>query len=182
MLLMRVLHLSVKISDKKKAIAKGVESIFNSHKIVAILHYNDMTANEWQDLRFDLSQKEAQVKVIPTKISQRALDCSVYRNITVLFHGPTALVYCDHTAGISGVLAALAAHPKVELLGAVVEEEMVTRRGLQELANLPPLPQVQSQLVGVLSSVPSTVVGMLQHTQRRLVTLLEQHCRDKAAS
>lgn len=177
-----VLFLSVKVSDKKKALAKGVESIFDSHKVVAVLHYNDMTANEWQDLRFDLSQKEARVKLIPTKISLRALDRSVYRNIVVLFSGPTALVYSNHTTAVSGVLAALAGHPKVELLGAVVEQEMVTRRGLQELASLPPLPQVQSQLVGVLSSVPSAVVGILQQAQRRLVTLLEQHYRDRTAS
>lgn len=177
-----VLFLSVKVSDKKKALAKGVESIFDSHKVVAVLHYNDMTANEWQDLRFDLSQKEARVKLIPTKISLRALDHSVYRNIVVLFSGPTALVYSNHTTAVSGVLAALAGHPKVELLGAVVEQEMVTRRGLQELASLPPLPQVQSQLVGVLSSVPSAVVGILQQAQRRLVTLLEQHYRDRTAS
>ena len=171
----------MQVSKEKKAIAKGVESIFSSHEAVAVLHYNDMTVNEWENLRMDLSQKEARVKVIPTKISKRALDQSIYRNIALLFGGPTALVYCHGVTALSGVLAALAGHPKVELLGAVVEREILTRRGLQELANLPKLPELQSQLVGILSSVPSSVVGLLQHPQRRLVTLLEQHCQDRAA-
>lgn len=171
----------MQVSDKKKAIAEGVESIFRSHKAVAVLHYNDMTMDEWENLRVDLSQKEARVKVIPTKISQRALDHSIYRNIAVLFRGPTALVYCHEVSAVSGVLAVLASHPKVELLGAVVEQEILTRRGLQELANLPKLLELQSQLVGVLSSVPTTLVGLLHHPQRRLVTLLDQHCHDRTA-
>ena len=172
---------ALQVSDKKKAIAEEVESIFSSHEAVAVLHYNDMTVKEWQNLRLDFSQKEARVKVIPTKISQRALDHSIYGNIAVLFRGPTALVYCHKASAISGVLVALANHPKVELLGAVVQQEILTRRGLQELANLPKLPELQSQLVGVLSSVPTTVVGLLQHPQRRLVALLNQHCRDRTA-
>ena len=172
---------ALQVSDKKKAIAEEVQSIFSSHEAVAVLHYNDMTVKEWQNLRLDFSQKEAHVKVIPTKISQRALDHSIYGNIAVLFRGPTALVSCHKASAISGVLVALANHPKVELLGAVVQQEILTRRGLQELANLPKLPELQSQLVGILSSVPTTVVGLLHHPQRRLVALLDQHCRDRTA-
>lgn len=50
-------------------IAKEVMDSFDSHQLVAVFHYNDVTCLEWKTLRNKLAKYEIKLKMIPAKLS-----------------------------------------------------------------------------------------------------------------
>jgi large subunit ribosomal protein L10 len=152
------------------------------NKMVAVAHYNDMTAGEWEDLRYELRQHQISCKVIPTKIAKRALDGCFERNISILFKGPSLLLFSNESTSLSKCLHSVHNQSKLELLGGMVDKELITRAGLEALAKLPSRVQVQSVLLGSIQESSVQLGRALQHHQQRLSSLLGQHVEDRTSS
>ena len=147
--------------------------------MVAVAHYNDMTANEWEDLRHNLHPYCVQCKVIPTKVARRSLDQSAERNISVLFKGPSVLLFGNEPTTLSSVLKVVSEQSKVEVLGGLVDRELFTREGLESLASLPSQSELQSGLVRVAQQTSAKLIQVLKHHQQRLSSLLHQYVNEQ---
>ena len=60
---------------RKQMIASEVMDSFNSHQLVTVFHYNDVTCQEWKKFRNKLSKYEIKLKVIPVRLSARVSMC-----------------------------------------------------------------------------------------------------------
>ena len=145
-----------KVSTHKQKIASDVREILSSNETVVVVHYGDLNTQSWNNIRLKLSELGIKAKVIPTKVSTRALDETPFQNIAVLFNGSTALIYGCFTE-ISHLLSCIKTEPKLCLLGGKVFNELLTPKGLENMSNLPSKEVLQQNLSGLL------VLPQLQH-------------------
>ena len=144
------------MSTHKQRIASDVREILSSNETVAVVHYGDLNTQSWNNIRLKLSELQIKAKVIPTKVSTRALDETPFQNIALLFKGSTALVYGRFTE-LSRFLSCIKTEPKLYLLGGKVFNELLTPKGLENMSNLPSKEVLQQNLSGLL------VLPKLQH-------------------
>lgn len=114
------------------------------------------------------------MKVLPSKVAKKALEGTKYQNMSPLLHGSTAIAYSQEP-NLSKLLSVTKLEPKLHLLGGLVEEGLLTPRGLYKYANLPEKIGLQQQLLTTLTIPQATLSNLLLDSSRRLVQLLSYH-------
>ena len=153
-------------------IASELRDMFQNSKMVAVYHFNDLSVQEWKNVRLRLSKDDIKIRVIPSKVSSKALETTRFRNIVPLFRGCTALAF-SKTAAVSHLLDCLKGEGKLQLLGGVVEDQLVTHTELQEFANLPPVETLHQKLAATLTLSQTLLAGFLQSGPFRLSQMLD---------
>jgi large subunit ribosomal protein L10 len=69
----------------------------------------------------------------------------------------------------------------LRLKGGVIQGELFSASQVERLADLPPLPVLQSQLLGVLAAPGGRIAGALAGAVRQLVSVLKAHSESEAA-
>ena len=155
-------------------IASQLLDTFAQHEMVVLYHYNSLNTQEWNGIRFKLSESGIRVKVFPSKISIKALKGTAYSNITPLFRGCTAVAYAREPTAVKELLAVTKSEAKLYLLGGVVEKQILTPVCLRDYAALPPLEVVQQAIVNTINQVPLTLIKYIESVPQRLSQLMAQ--------
>ena len=164
----------VQPSQRKVMIASQLLDTFAQHEMVVLYHYNSLNTQEWNGIRFKLSENGIRVKVFPSKISIKALKGTAYSNITPLFRGCTAVAYAREPTAVKELLAVTKSEDKLYLLGGVVEKQILTPVCLRDYAALPPLEVVQQAIVNTINQVPLTLIRYIESVPQRLSQLMAQ--------
>ena len=161
------------MSPLKAKIALDVKNVF-LNDTVAVVHFGDLNTQSWNNLRLKLCDFGIQAKVIPTKISTKALAGTPFINIAKLFNGSTAIFY-GNLEQTKNLLLCIEAEPKLCLLGGKVLNELVTAEGLQNVAKLPSIQALQQKLSSLLQVQQKQHVLHLQSIPSNLYTSLKRH-------
>ncbi|XP_031556135.1 39S ribosomal protein L10, mitochondrial-like [Actinia tenebrosa] len=164
----------IKPNPKKMMIASKVKDVFDNNEMVAVFQYNDMNTTEWENLRHNLSRSDIKVKVFPNKVTHKALENSIYQEISPLFLCTTCIMYSKEPI-VKPLIDAVKKQPKLELLGAKVQNRLLSRTGVRECAKLPPLKELHVNLVQLLQKPASQLNYLLQQNQRLLTQNLFQY-------
>lgn len=156
-------------------IAKEVQSIFNSNKLIAVYHCNNLSAKDSHCLRVALDKGRFTMKVVPSKLAMRVLEETKFRNFCPLLRGSSALVYSQEP-DVSQLLQATKSEQKVLLLGGLVENELMTPNGMKNYSNLPEKTVVYQQLAGTIMQTQLVLSSQLMASQTHLSQLLQQVC------
>lgn len=154
-------------------IANDIRHIFTDNSMVAVFHYNDLTVSEWDGLRTKLEKKSVRIKVIPCKVTARALESTKYKNMGLLLRGSSAIAYSKEPQ-LSDLLSITKPEPKLLLLGGVVEDTLMTPEGFKSHSNLPNKMVLYQQLLGTLMLPQTLLSTMLLTNQTRLTQMFEQ--------
>lgn len=155
-------------------IASQLRGVFESSKLVVLFHYNDLSVQEWTNLRLDLAKSNLKIKIFPSKVAAKALEGTVYRNIVPLFKGCTAVAYGQDESSVTDLLSCTTKEANLHLLGGVVDNQMFNPRGLQEYADLPSAEKLYQQLLGILTQPQMMLRSHLQAIPQRLSQMLGQ--------
>ena len=169
----RKLLIEHKVSPLKAKIASEVRNIF-LNEAVAVVHYGDLNAQSWNHLRLKLSEFGIKAKVIPTKLSTKALEDTPFVNIAKLFNGSTALLY-GNMQQTNNLLSCIEAEPKLCLLGGKFLHELFTPEGLKNVAELPSVEVLQQGLLSILMLPQKQHLFHLQSIPNALYTSLKLH-------
>lgn len=155
-------------------IASKVRDVFDKNEMVAVFQYSDMNTTEWEDLRHTLGRSDIKVKVFPNRVTHKALENSIYQEISPLFLCTTCIMYSKEP-NVKPLVDAVKKQPKLELLGAKVENRLFSRTGVREFAKLPSLKELHVNLVQILQKPASQLNYLLKQNQRLLTQNLSQY-------
>ncbi len=134
--------------------------MFNDSQFVAVLHFNDLKSQDWNDIRLKLDKHDISMKVIPTKVTRKALNDTKFSNLCSLLHGTTSLAFSEKPC-INDLLKVIKNESKLYLLGGVVDNELMTVKTIQDYAKMPTKDTVHSQLVTILNSQQMRLARLL---------------------
>jgi large subunit ribosomal protein L10 len=169
--------------DKEAVIAETVRLLSES-KTLYVSDYRGLTVTEITDLRGELRQQGAFVKVLKNTLTRRAAGEAQREEIVPLLSGPVAITFCgDDPVGPARALVDFArTHPMLEVRGGFMQGLLLDSANVKSLSQLPSRDALVAQVVGTLAAPISGLLTVLQGTVSGLVRALQQVADQRAAA
>ncbi|NXL67483.1 RM10 protein, partial [Chordeiles acutipennis] len=163
-----------------RLLRRQVEQLFRASRMVAVCQYNSMPDEDVVLMRQYLRKHNIEVKFVLNEIVRPVLSQSKYKNLLPLFVARNILLVSPETR-VKEMLRVLKGVPQVNLLGACIDDTILSKQGVESFAKLPTLEVSQGQTVGALTLLPSQTSSLLQRGPAHLAALLDQHIQQLRA-
>ncbi|NWT98968.1 RM10 protein, partial [Urocynchramus pylzowi] len=153
-----------------------LEATLRASRMVAVCQYNSMAEEDLATLRHFLRRHGILLKFVLNEVARPVLAQSKFRNLLPLFVCRNVLLVSPEPRARE-MLRVLKGAPQVTLLGACIDDTILSRQGVENFAQLPSLEVSQGQTVAALSLLSSQTCSLLQRGPALLTALLDQHIR-----
>ncbi|XP_073539591.1 large ribosomal subunit protein uL10m isoform X2 [Phyllobates terribilis] len=161
----------------EKFLCAQLGTVIQENKMVAVFQRNSIGTEDFLHLRHRLHKHEIFIKIFPLQVLRKVLGQSHLQALLPLFIGQTFLLVSPH-AKVKEMLQAIRTAPQIQLLGAFVENRILSKQGIVNYSKLPSKEMLQGQLVGTLTVLTAQTPSLLTHHSTRLCTMLEQHSKE----
>jgi large subunit ribosomal protein L10 len=160
-------------AEKKTTIA-ALNGVFKASNVVVVAHYSGLTVAQMQQLRKQMRQVGASVKVAKNRLAKIALEGTDVASIGPLLKGPTLIATSSDPVAAPKVAIDFAkAHEKFVILGGAMGKTSLDPNGVKALASLPSLDELRAKLVGLLVA-PATKLAQLANAPAAKVARVVQ--------
>ncbi|XP_062383145.1 large ribosomal subunit protein uL10m [Sardina pilchardus] len=163
-------------SGLMRILKRDLEEVFRDNKMVAVAQNSSSSAEDMLLLKHRLKKHDIRVRFFPNQVTRAFLPGSPYRNMAPLFTGPTILLVSKEPKA-KQMLVTLRGSPQIALLGACIDNALLSRQGILEYSKLPTMTTVQGELVSSLTLMTSRTVSLLQRHPAHLSALLQQYAK-----
>lgn len=158
---------------------RDLKKVFQDCKMIAVVQNNASNAEDMMLLKHRLHKHGISVKFFPNQVTRSFLNDSVYSNMAPLFIGPTVL-FVSKEPKAKEMLSTLRSSPQMTLLGACIENTLLSAQGVVSYSRLPSVTVVQGELVSGLTMLTSHTASMLQRHPAHLSALLQQYVKQQS--
>jgi large subunit ribosomal protein L10 len=159
---------------EKKAAIESLNGVFKASNVVVVAHYSGLTVAQMQQLRRQMRQAGASVKVAKNRLAKIALEGTDVASIGPLLKGPTVIAYSSDVIAAPKVASDFAkANEKFVILGGAMGKTALDPNGVKALASLPSLDELRAKLVGLLVA-PATKIAQLTNAPAAKVARVVQ--------
>ena len=156
--------------------------VFKASNVVVVAHYAGLTVAQMQNLRQQMKQAGAQVKVAKNRLAKIALKDADAAVISPLLKGPTVLAYSGDPVAAPKVAVDFAkANEQFVILGGSMGKTALDPNGVKALASLPSLDELRGKIVGLLMA-PATKLAQLANAPAAKVARVVQAYASKNAA
>jgi len=168
---------------EKKELIGLLQEIFKASGVVVVAHYSGLTVAQMQDLRKQMKQAGATVKVAKNRLAKIALDGTDVATIAPLLKGPTLLAYSTDPVAAPKVAVDFAkGHEKFVILGGAMGRTSLNSDGVKALATLPSLDELRAKLIGLIQAPATKVAQVVNAPAAKLARVFGAYAkRDEAA-
>jgi large subunit ribosomal protein L10 len=169
---------------EKATIVEDLSTRLNQSPFLIVTEYTGMNVLQFSELRIRLAGAGAQCRVVKNTFLRRAAAQVGYPDLVDNLSGQTAIV-----TGESDVCAAAKIlkgfstefqKPAVKI--GVLDKAIISKEQIRALADLPPKPVLQSQLLGVLKSPLQKLAMLLNEPGASLARLLKARLDKESAA
>ena len=161
---------------QKQEMVAELKEAFTSSEIVIVSKQSGLSVNEAQELRRKMRAEGATLKVAKNRLVKIAVADTDKQGLTDLMSGTTAVSYSDDPVAPAKVLADFAKeNDKVEILGGVMGDKVLSAAEVNALAKLPSLDQLRGKIIGVIQAPATKVAGVLQAPAGQLARLMSAY-------
>lgn len=146
---------------EKRELVETLNGVFTNTGVVVVAHYSGLTVAQMSDLRRQMKEAGASLKVAKNRLAKIALDGTDVAHIGPLLKGPTVLAYSEDPVAAPKVAAAFAkGNDKFVILGGAMGATSLNADGVKALATMPSLDELRAKLVGLVQA-PATKIAQL---------------------
>ncbi|XP_015742728.1 39S ribosomal protein L10, mitochondrial isoform X2 [Python bivittatus] len=163
----------------ERLLLRQVKQTFLENKMIVVCQYNYIPGNDMIMLRHQLRKYNIQVKFFPSKVITPFLLESKYKNLLPLFVERNLLLVSMETRA-QETLRILKRVPQINMLGACIDNVILSKQGFVNYAKLPSIVTAQGETAGVLSLMTSHTSRLLQRGPAHLSSLLDQYVQQES--
>jgi large subunit ribosomal protein L10 len=172
-------ELAVERAAKADAISE-LNGVFKTSNVVVVAHYSGLTVAQMQQLRTQMRQAGASVKVAKNRLAKIALKGTDAESIEPLLKGPTVLAYSGDPVAAPKVASDFAkSNEQFVILGGVMGKTALDPSGVKALAALPSLDELRAKIVGLVQA-PATKIAQLVNAPAAKVARVVQAYASKS--
>jgi large subunit ribosomal protein L10 len=171
------------ISKKRKnEVLTQYETWIKEGKAVVLTEYTGLTMPAIDQLRARVREAGGEFHVIKNTLGKRAFDAAGLETPEEHFVGSTAMgIAFEDAPGLAKAIADFAKESEfVKIKGGFLGKEHMTASQVKMMADLPPLPVVRAQLLGVLSSPGTKLATLLAEPGRQLAQVIKAYADQSA--
>ena len=168
---------------QKAELVTALNSVFANAGCVVVAHNLGLTVAQMTDLRVQMSQEGATLKVAKNRLVKLALEGTDAEGIKELFSGPTTIAYSDDPIAAPKVVAKFAKeNEKFVVLGGAMGTTVLDEAGVKALAELPSLDELRAKIVGMIQTPATRIAGIMQAPGGQVARVLNAYAtREEAA-
>lgn len=161
--------------EEKASVVQELSDRIAKAKIAIVTDYRGLTVNKMQDLRRQLKQSHAEIKVAKNTLLSRAVEGTPFELIQEHLQGTTALTvsYDDPVTSAKIIIDFAKDNPQLEVKTAALEGKPLTAADLVALSKLPGRDVLLGQLLSVMLAVPTGFVRALNGVPQKMAYLLQ---------
>jgi len=145
----------------KSELVASLGEMFKSTQVVVVAHYSGLTVAQMQNLRRQMKQAGASVKVAKNRLAKIALEGSDVASIAPLLKGPALIAFSGDPVAAPKVAVDFAkAHERFVILGGAMGKTALDTNGVRALAALPSLDELRAKLIGLIQA-PATKIAQV---------------------
>ena len=145
----------------KSELVTSLNTVFKQTGVVVVAHYAGLTVADMQNLRKQMRQVGATVKVAKNRLAKIALEGTDVASISSLMTGPTLIAYSDDPVAAPKAAVDFAkTNDKLVILGGAMGATALNTDGVKALAALPSLDELRAKLIGLIQA-PATKIAQV---------------------
>lgn len=161
---------------QKEEMVAELKEAFDASEIVIVSKQSGLTVTEAQTLRRAMRAEGATLKVAKNRLVKIAVKDTAKEALSDYMTGTTAVSYSTDPVAPAKVLADFAKeNDKLEILGAVMGDKLLSAAEVNALAKLPSLDQLRGKIIGVIQAPATKVAGVLQAPAGQLARLMSAY-------
>ncbi len=167
-------------AQKEVNVAALAEKL-GKQKALTFTAYSGLTVAEMTELRSKLYAEGVELVVVKNRLFQLALQKAGLTLEGLAFNGPVAVAfsYDDEVVGAKILAEFGKKHEKLVLTGGVLENNLLSADAVTQLAKLPSKDEMRAQVVYLIKSPVSGLVGVLHNTVASIVHVLKNYADAK---
>jgi large subunit ribosomal protein L10 len=169
--------------ERKEVLLKVYAELIQKSEGMILVEYRGLSMKGMDPLRGRVRQASGELHVVKNTLVQKALQAAGRDAPAELFTQTTAIGFAF--ADVAGVAKALTAFAKenefVKVKGALLGGRVLTTKEVQALAELPPLPVLRGQLLGLLSAPASRLTGVVAGGVRQIMNVVKAYSEKEGA-
>lgn len=166
---------------EKAAFVAEMQQSFSGTPHVILASFRGLDVNQATDLRSRVRQAGGRFRVIKNRLAKRAAVGTPVEPLVEQFEGPCAIAtHESDPVSLAKTLADFSKeNPQLELLAGVVDaKEILDLEGVKQLASLPGLPELRTQLLCLIQTPATQLVRLLGTPGSQVARVLDAH-RDR---
>jgi len=168
---------------QKQELVTTLNGVFANAGVIVVSHYKGLTVGEMTDLRRQMAEAGATLKVAKNSLVKLALEGTSASGISDLFVGPTVIAYSNDPVAASRIAAKYAkSNEKLVLLGGIMGETVLDIDGVKALAALPSLDELRGKIIGLVNAPATKVAGVLQAPASQLARVMGAYASKSEAA
>jgi large subunit ribosomal protein L10 len=145
----------------KSELVSTLGQLFKATKVVVVAHYSGLTVAQMQNLRRQMKQAGANVKVAKNRLAKIALEGSDVASIASLLKGPALIAFSGDPIAAPKVAVDFAkTNENFVILGGAMGTTALDPNGVKALAALPSLDELRARIVGLIQA-PATKIAQV---------------------
>ena len=151
-------------------------------KLAILTDYRGLSVTGIQGLRATLRPLNAEFRIAKNTLTRIAAERAGIEGLTPMLDGPLALVlaYDDVVAPSKAISDFVRTSRILTVKGGILENQIVSARGIEDLATLPSRDELLGKLLGLLNSPAQRLVTVLGGPPRSLVQVLNAYAEQQA--
>ena len=167
---------------KNELITQYAEWVKHS-KALVLTQYIGLTMKDIDALRAQVRDNGGEFHIRKNTLAILAFEQAGLPVQQAQFEGSTAVIFAftDAPATVKTVTEFAKSSEFLKIKGGYLEKQALTPEGVKALADLPPLPVVRGQLLGMLLAPASKLVRTLAEPGRMIAAVIKAHAEPEAA-
>jgi large subunit ribosomal protein L10 len=170
--------------QQKKEIVEQYKNWLNNSESVILMEYTGVSMKEIDEIRTQVRESGGEFHVIKNTLAKLAFEANGYKVPEGMFVDSTAASFAltDPAATAKALQDASKGLEAIKIKGGFMGAEVLDIAQVKALADLPPLPVVRGQLLGVLQAPAGKLVRTLAEPARSLAAVLQSFSEKSQAA
>lgn len=170
--------------EKKRNLVQSYADMLKRNKAFIFASYSGLSVKEMQALRGKIREVDGEFHVVKNTLAKLALESVGMNDVAQTLEGPIAIgATADDFIGLAKAIVDVAREAdSFEVRNAIIDGEPFDRAQIVMLAELPPLPVVQSQLLSVIQAPATRLVGVLSESVRQVARVVKAYADTQPAA
>ena len=161
--------------QKKEEVLSQYREWVSKGQALVMVEYTGVTVHQLDDIRAKLRETGAEFHVMKNTFTKKVLAESGYSVPAGLLEKSTAVMvaFSDAAASAKALTESTSKIEAIKIKGGFLGTQALSANQVKALADLPPLPVVRAQLLGVLQAPASKLVRTLAEPARSLAYVIQ---------
>ena len=170
--------------QKKTELLDQYKKWLETSQAVVLTGYTGLTVKDLDELRRNLREAGGEFHIVKNTLGKIAFQQAGLEIKDEFFEGSTAVAFAfEDPPGLAKALADFAKGSDfVKIKGGYLADKLMEAEEIKFLADLPPLPVIRAQLLGVINAPASKLVRVLAEPGRQIAAVLQAYADKDAAT